>query len=344
MSHAGRSGMHHAEDVRLECGAVLPSLTTAYTTLGDLNAERSNAVLVLHGYTTGPTMLFPGTSAAEGSWSGLVGPGRALDTQRFFVICPNMLGSSYGSTGPKSVDPRTGRPYGMAFPPITLGDIVAAQVRLLDSLGIDRTWAVAGPSLGAMQAFAWATRYPERVARVVAAVGAPYCPPGVLRASEVLAQLASDPAWNGGHYAPGALVATLTRMRIATLEHYGIGAELAARFPEAPPRRREIERLALEWAQEFEPSALVTLARAAEVFDVRTELARIRAPLLYVLSRTDEMFPPSLARELAPRFDAAGLHWNYLELASDKGHLASGADSALWADALADFIAAPAPP
>jgi len=341
MTEESRRAVHQATDVSLESGEVLPLLATAYTTLGELNEERSNAVLVLHGYTTGPAMLFPGSNAAEGSWSGLIGPGRAIDTERYFVICPNMLGSSYGSTGPGSIDPRTGRIYGITFPRITMGDIVAAQARMLDSLGIERLAAVAGPSFGAMQAFAWATRYPKRVARVVAAVGAPYRPQGVPRAREVLAQLERDPAWERGRYQAGALIGTLTQMRIATLERYGIEAELAARFPDPTRRRHEIERLAGEWARQFDPGALVTLARALEAFDVRPQLARMRAPLLYVLSRSDKTFPPTLARELAPLFDAARVSWKYVELASDKGHLASGADSELWADELADFMRTP---
>ncbi len=328
-------------DVRLAGGGLLPEVTTAYATLGELNASGTNAVLVLHGYTTGPSMLFPGSNAAEGSWSGLIGPGRAIDTERFFVVCPNMLGSSYGSTGPGSVNPRTGRIFGMEFPRITMADIIAAQVRLIDALGIDTLAAVAGPSLGAMQAFAWATGHPERVARVVAAVGAPYRPAAVLPATQVVTELERDPAWRGGHYEPGALTPKLMRLRVATLERYGIEAELTSRFPSAADRRREIERLAAEWAGEFDPGALVTLARAVEDFDVRPDLPRMRAPLLYVLSRSDDLFPPAIARELAPLFDAARLSWTYVELASDKGHLAAGADSALWADVLADFMATP---
>jgi homoserine O-acetyltransferase/O-succinyltransferase len=338
MSVVGRWSTHEARDVRLESGAVLPRLATAYATLGRRDARGSNAVLVLHGYTTGPSMLFPGSNAAEGSWSGLIGPGRAIDTDRYFVICPNMLGSCYGSTGPGSVDPGTGRPYGMDFPSITIGDIVAAQVRLVDSLGIGVLAAVAGPSLGAMQAFTWATRHPERVARVVAAVGAPYRPAAAVRADDVVARLARDPAWRDGRYDPKSLVPCLMQMRMATLERYGIEAELMTDFPDAGARRREVERLAGEWAREFDPGVLVVLARAIAAFDVRPDLPLMRAPLLYVLSRSDDTFPPMLAHELAPLFDAAQLPWTYIELDSDKGHLASGADSALWAGVLADFM------
>ena len=340
----GSLQQHEVRNVALESGEVLPLVTTAYATLGSLNEERSNAVLVLHGYTTGPGMLFPGSNAAEGSWSGLIGPGRAIDTERFFAICPNMLGSSYGSTGPASINPSTGRPYGMEFPHITLGDVVDAQCRLIDSLGIHQLAAVAGPSLGAMQAFLWATRYPERVGRVIAAVGAPYCPEGVVDAQGLLQSLAQEPRWQNGLYKKGALAPWLTRLRLQTLERYGIEAELRSRFRDENERMRELNRIAAEWAEAFDPGSLVILARAVEEFDVRGELQRMRAPLLYVLSRSDEMFTPKLIDALSPLLDAAGVKWRYVELESAKGHLASGADSDLWADTLRDFLTTPTKP
>lgn len=338
MHAEGNCGLHEVRNVTLESGNVLPLVTTAYATLGALNEARSNAVLVLHGYTTGPGMLFSGSNAAEGSWSGLIGPGRAIDTAQFFVICPNMLGSSYGSTGPGSVNPQTGRAYGLDFPPITLGDVVDAQLRLTESLGIHRLAAVAGPSLGAMQAFLWATRYPERVDRVIAAVGAPYCPPGVVDSQGLLQRLTEQPGWENGRYAQGALVPCLTRLRLQTLERYGIDAELHSCFPDVERRRREMERMARKWAEEFDPGSLVILAQAAEKFDVRGALERMRARLLYVLSKSDATFPPDLVNDLGPLFDAADIDWRYVELESAKGHLASGADSELWAGALREFV------
>ena len=331
---------HGVRDFRLASGEKIPELVTAFAIRGRLNEERSNAVLVLHGYTTGPAMLDAGSNAAEGSWGELIGPGCAIDTERFFVICPNALGSSYGSTGRGSIDPRSGRPYGAAFPRITMDDIVAAQSALLDALGIRRLHAVVGPSLGAMQAFAWGVRHPARVERVVAAVGAPFRPQSTVSARTVLAQLHADPGWHDGHYAehPGSMIPFLTRARLATLEQYGIDAELRARIPDAQARRQEIERLAEQWAHECDAGSLLVLARAVEHFDLREELHRMRAPLLYVLSRSDPLFPPALATKLAPLFDEAQLRWSYVELDSDKGHLASGADSALWAPMLERFL------
>lgn len=332
---------HTTRGLRLASGAVLAEATTAYRTLGRLNAAGDNAVLVLHGYTTGPSMLDAGANVAEGSWSGLVGPGQAIDSDRCFVVCPNMLGSCYGSTGPASVDPATGRPYGIDFPRLTVRDIVDAQKDLLDALGVRRLAAVVGPSLGGYQALQWAVRYPGLVDRVVAAVSAPWNPAGAVQSGSLRAQLEAQPAWNSGHPAPGSMVDWLTALRVNTLTRYGVDDDLRPRFPDPAARAAVVQRLARDWAEGFDPNALLTLALAAESFDLRGELQAIHAPLLMVMSRSDQVFSPALAREFAPLLDAAAVRWSYLELDSDKGHFASGADAALWADTLRRFMDTP---
>jgi len=340
-AHAAGSGRHVVPAMRLASGQRLHEATTAYRTLGRLDADGANAVLVLHGYTTGPAMLDAGANVAEGSWSALVGPGRPIDSERWFVICPNMLGSSYGSTGPGSLDPASGRPYGADFPRIDLSDIVAAQKALVDALGVRRLAAVVGPSYGGYQALQWGVNHGGMVDRLVCAVSAPWNPPGALESAPLLEQLSRQPAWRGGHPEPGAMVGWLTDQRVATLERYGIQAELAARFPDAVARQAEVRRLARQWAEGFDAGSLVALAQAAERFDLRGQLQALRAPLLMVLSRTDTTFPSTLAQEFAPLLDDAGVPWSYLELDSDKGHLASGADACLWAEVLREFMATP---
>ena len=338
MKPAAATLRHVRRDVALEGGARLAERVTAYRTFGTLSPTRDNVVLVLHGYTTGPAMLDDGAHAAEGAWSALVGPGRAIDTDRYFVVCPNMLGSSYGSTGPGSIDPATGRPYGVDFPAITVGDIVAAQKDLLDDLGVTRLHAAVGPSFGGYQALQWAVDHPAFVQRVVAAVSAPFNPPHLIAPDALAVQLLSEPAWNDGRPEPGAMVPWLTAMRRQVLAKYGIDAELAAALPDPDARAAEVERLARGWAEEFHAGSLIVLGRAAAAFDLRPRLAAIRAPVLMVLSRSDAGFPPSLRDEFGPAFDAAGVRWAYREIDSDKGHLASGADAALWADELRGFL------
>src|ERR1700733_5245485 len=165
-------------DFRLQGGTVMPAVSIAYRTLGVLAPDRDNAVLVTHGNTSGPQMIDPGGSTGEGSWNEIVGPGKAVDTDRYFVICPNMLGSSYGSTNAASIDPLTGKRYGSRFPDITVSDIVATQRALLASLGVEKLVAIVGPSYGGFQAFQWAVDYPGAMKGIAAIVTAPALPPG----------------------------------------------------------------------------------------------------------------------------------------------------------------------
>ena len=326
-------------DLPLERGGALRDARLAYVTYGALAPDGRNAVLLTHGFTSHHRFADPG--ASDGSWAPLVGPGRAIDTDRFFVVSSNMLGSSYGSTGPGSIDPSTGQAYGADFPHITMRDIVDLQKHVLDAIGVTRLAAVVGPSFGGYQAFHWATHYPGYVQRAVAAVSAPFHPATAGSADQVAGMLGADPGWRGGRYCdePGSMLGALTRLRIDTLKRYGVDADIALRFADASEQVAELQRMALEWAREFDAGSLLVLMRAAEQFDVRAQLAEIRAPLLVVNSRTDPVFSPVLVREFGPLLDAAGVLWRYVELDSDKGHLASGADAHLWSDELARFMA-----
>ena len=335
--------LHRSADFPLASGAVLPELVQSHVALGTLDAAGDNAVIVLHGLTTGPAMLNPDAFAAEGAWCDLVGPGKAIDTDRFFVVCPNALGSSYGTTGPASIDPRTGRPYGTTFPDVTVCDMIQAQKRLLDHYGVRRLVAAVGPSMGGYQAFEWGVAYPDFVQRVVAAVTCPYHRSPIASEVALRETLAKAPAWRDGAYVdtPDSMRPHMKTLRIATLQRYGIESELAAKFPDPAARAAEIERLAADWAAVFDPNALMTLTRACDRFDVRPRLREMRAPLLYVNSRTDVGFPPELALEVMPMLAANGVRARYIELDSDKGHLASGADAALWSAELEGFLNTP---
>jgi len=329
-------------DFRLQNGAVLPEAAIAYETYGRLAPDGGNAVLVTHGYTSSHHAAGhnPANGDQPGWWDGLIGPGEAIDTDKLFVVASNMLGSSYGSTNGASPDPRTGEPYGPDFPAITVRDIVAAQKALLDSLGVRHLVAVAGPSYGGYQAFQWAVAYPQMMDAIVAVVTAPRSQNAERSLAELEARLATDPEWNGGHYyGSGGAKAVLTQMRFETLMRYGYDEQLAPRYPDKTARERAIHDLAADWARNWDANSLVILRRATIGFDTVKDFARIRAKVLYVLCRSDVLFPPSLAPGVMKDLAAAGVEARYFEIDSDLGHSASGPEHAKWSPVLREFLA-----
>ncbi|MDE2095539.1 MAG: homoserine O-acetyltransferase, partial [Burkholderiales bacterium] len=195
--------MHFAQPLALRSGARLRDYTLFYETYGTLNAERSNAVLVCHALNASHHVAgtIEGQAKSEGWWDNLVGPGKPLDTNRFFVIGVNNPGSCFGSTGPMHPHPDTGRPYGADFPVVTVEDWVDAQARLLDALGIQQLAAVLGGSLGGMQALSWSLRYPQRLRHCVAVATAPNLSAQNIAFNEVARRaIVTDPEFHGGHF------------------------------------------------------------------------------------------------------------------------------------------------
>jgi homoserine O-acetyltransferase/O-succinyltransferase len=330
-----------ASDFRLRSGIVMPSVNIAYRTLGVLAPDRNNVVLVTHGNTSGPQMIDPGGSTGEGSWNVIVGPGKAVDTDKFFVICPNMLGSSYGSTNATDIDPVTGTRYGPRFPDITVSDIVATQRALLTGLGIEKLVAIVGPSYGGIQAFQWAVDYPGMMKGIAPIVTAPL----VLRersegnVARLLATLSKDPNWNGGdYYDCGGVLESMIAIRSATLQTYGIETRLRDTMSDPAQIEAAIREEAARWARGFDANSLLILARALRGFDVTAQFGKIKSKVLYVLSRTDKLFPPELAAFVMPALKAAGVDADYFLLDSDYGHSASGLDAQKWAPRLRQFM------
>jgi homoserine O-acetyltransferase len=329
------------DDFRLRSGIVMPAVTIAYRTLGVLAADRGNAVLVTHGNTSGPQMIDPGGSTGEGSWNEIVGPGKAVDTHRLFVICPNMLGSSYGSTNAASIDPATGKRYGPRFPDITVRDIVATQRALLGHLGIETLVAIVGPSYGGFQAFQWAVDYPGMMKGITAVVTAPTVPRTRAEGNveRLLASLSKDPNWNGGDYYDGGGVReTMIQIRSATLKTYGIETRLRDTISDPEQIEAAIRNEAARWADGFDANSLLILAKALRGFNVTAQFSSIASKVLYVLSRTDRLFPPELAASVMPGLKTAGVDADYFLLDSDYGHSATGRDAHKWAPRLRQFM------
>jgi len=328
-------------DFRLQSGAVIGEVTIAYRTLGTLSPARDNAVLITHGNTSGPQMIDPGGSTGEGSWNTLVGPGRAVDTNSYFAICPNMLGSSYGSTNATSVNPRTGKRYGPDFPDITVRDIVATQRLLLKSLGIEKLVAIVGPSYGGIQAFQWAVDYPDAMRGIAAVVTSPRVPRerSEGNVARLLATLSQNPNWNGGdYYDVGGVLESMIQIRINTLKTYGIETRLRDTLSDPDEIEKAIREEATRWAEGFDANSLLILAKALRTFDVTGELHKIKAKVLYILSRTDKLFPPELEQQVMLALKAAGVDADYFLLDSDYGHSASGRDWQKWAPRLREFM------
>ena len=195
--------MHFAEPLPLQSGAVLRDYMLAYETYGTLNADRSNAVLICHALNASHHVagVYEGQERSEGWWDNMIGPGKPVDTNRFFVIGINNLGSCFGSTGPMHTDPATGRVYGADFPVVTVEDWVNAQARLLDVLGIQTLAAVMGGSLGGMQALSWTLQYPERMRHAVVVASAPNLNAENIAFNEVARRaIVTDPDFHGGHF------------------------------------------------------------------------------------------------------------------------------------------------
>jgi homoserine O-acetyltransferase len=326
--------------VPLRSGRVLTEMTLAYETYGRLAPDGRNAILITHGFTSSGHAAgkYSPNDRTAGWWDGLIGPGKAIDTNRYYVVASNMLGSSYGSTAPASVNPATGKPYGPDFPDITVRDIVGAQRLLLSALGVSHLVAVAGPSYGGFQAFQWGVTYPDFMNGIVSVVSQPR-----FRSSDTTAAMVSrfalDPNWNGGwHYERGGIPETMTEIRYETLMRYGANELLAVTIPDPAQREARLREMAAAWAREFDPNSMVTLRKALDSYNTEPQLRAIRAKVLYVLSRTDKLFPPSIAPDVMDRLANAGVDARYVEIDSDFGHSASGPEWAKWGPTLKAFL------
>lgn len=290
------AGTLDLRDFRLQSGVVMREVTIAYETYGELDRSGRNAILITHGNTSSfhAAGRYARHQAALGVnetqlgwWDDLIGPGKAFDTDKYFVVSSNMLGGAFGTTGPRSINPATGKPYGPDFPDITLADMAAAQHALLDALGVKHLVAVAGPS------------------------------------------------W---YYERGGIKTALTDLRVATLKAYGIEDQLAQAYPDRAAREAEIRKRAEPWASHFDGNSLVVQRKAMEFRDHEKDFGRIKAKVLYVLSTTDKLFPPSLAPNVMAKLGAAGVDATYYELVSDKGHNAGTQDARKYEPALRAFL------
>jgi homoserine O-acetyltransferase len=342
-----------AKPVQLDRGDTLFPVRVAYETYGRLSATRDNVILVCHAlsgdaHAAGVAAQPPVQSTRDGFaaddrdgtagrglgwWDGMIGPGKAFDTDRFFVVCTNLLGGCQGTTGPSSVDPATGRPYGSHFPVITVADMVRTQRAVLDELGIERLAAVAGGSLGGMQALEWAVRYPDQVDSIVVIASTHALPPqGVAWNAIAREAIMRDPAWQGGDYygtaaKPDAgmgvarMVGHVTYLSAPALrQRFDRRLQVAddirytmtdAEFEVESYLRHQAEG----FVQRFDANTYLYLSRALTYFDLARShgggslpaaVANVRARTLLIAFSSDWLYPPEGSREIAEALDAAG--------------------------------------
>jgi homoserine O-acetyltransferase/O-succinyltransferase len=354
-----------ADGLVLECGQVLPELVVAYRTYGRLNADRSNAILVCHALTgdqyvaeTHPVTGRPGW------WDLVVGPGLPIDTDRYFVICANVLGGCMGSTGPLSRRPG-GEPWGTEFPPVTIGDMVRAQARLVSALGIERLFAVVGGSMGGMQVLAWASLFPERVFAAVPIATAATHSAQNIAFNEVSRQaIFADPDWLGGRYwaegrvpARGLAVARMMA-HITYLSEAALSRKFGRRLRAEPSLAAALAGEVFEvesylrhqgssFVRRFDANSYLTITRAMDWFDLAAEhgddlataFRGTRTRFLVVSFSSDWLFPTAQSRAIAHALNRVAANASFVEIATDRGHDAFLLDEPDFARVLAGFLA-----
>lgn len=338
---SGYETFHHPEPFRCEWGGVLPELTLAYETWGTLSPRRDNAVLLQTGLSPSSHARSHAKNTAPGWWEDFIGPGAAIDTRRFFVVCANVLGGCYGSTGPPSTNPQTGAPYATDFPIVTVGDMVRSQLLLLDHLGIERVHAAVGSSLGGMQSLEVAALAPERVDRVVSISAALRSYPQSIALRFVQRQaVMADPDWQGGRYYGSSFPHRGQRVarEIGTIT-YRSGPEWQERFdrrrsdPDAVPTLDEdfqvesyLAYQGEKFCLQYDANSYLYVSKAMDLFDLleardgTPRAERIRCPALVIGVTTDVLFPAWQQRELAEYLEKCGAQVDYLELDAPYGH------------------------
>jgi homoserine O-acetyltransferase len=330
----------------LDAGRTLSPVTVAYMTYGELNAARSNAVLVCHALTGDQfaASRHPVTGK-PGWWDTLIGPGKPIDTNRFFVICANVIGGCLGSSGPSENDPATGKPFGLSFPLVTIRDMVRAQAMLLDMLGIEKVLSVIGGSMGGMQVLQWAASYPERVISAIPIACAAKHSAQNIAFHEVGRQaIMADPDWCDGDYttqgkrpskglAVARMAAHITYLSEAALQRK-FGRNLqnreAVSFGFGPDFQIEsyLHHQGLTFVDRFDANSYLYITRAMDYFDLAADYGGVLAEAFRnsktrfcIISFTsDWLFPTAGNKLVAHALNAAAANVSFVEIETDKGH------------------------
>lgn len=327
----------------LKSGVKLGPVTLAYETYGQLNRDRSNAILIFHALTGDAHAAgFHRDAKKPGWWDGMIGQGKAFDTDKYFIICSNCLGSCKGSTGPASVNPQTGNPYGLSFPMVTIEDMVTAQKSLVDHLGITRLLSVCGGSMGGLQALKWSTMYPAMVKSVIAIATNHRHTAQQIALHEVCRQaIMSDPDWQGGNYygktvpargmALSRMIGHITYMSEKSMdEKFGrklIGKEkLGYDFSTDFEVENYLKYRGDSFVQRFDANSYLYLTKALDYFEMAEDgnltaaFANTQAHFLTISFTSDWLYPAYQAKEFVRALKAGGLDVSYVEINTNYGH------------------------
>ncbi len=329
----------------LDSGLTLGPVDVVYETYGEPNADRSNAVLVCHALSgdAHAAGYHSPHDRRTGWWNGMIGPGKAFDTRKYWVICSNVIGGCRGTTGPGSVNPATGAPYGIDFPIITIGDMVTAQRHLVDHLEIPRLHCVVGGSMGGFQALEWSLRYPDRVVSAICiASAARLSTQGIAFNATGRNAITSDPDWKGGHYygTPGPVRGlAIARMvaHITYLSELTLDSKFGRRLQSADRLRYDLSNeFAVEsylnyqgarFTERFDANSYLYITKAMDYFDVtrtygplRTAFADLTARFLVISYSSDWHFPTAQSRELVRALISAGRDVSFVDIESPYGH------------------------
>lgn len=334
------------EPLILTNGKKLGPVDVAYETYGKLNENRDNVILVLHALTGSAHAAGKHSESDEvpGWWDAMIGPGKAFDTNRYFIVSPNILGSCYGTTGPSSVNPETGKPYGSSFPVISIPDMVRVQKALMDHLEIEKIYSVAGGSMGGMQAIEWALMYPDSVDNLILLATSPRTTPMSIGIHKVgLEAIMSDPNWNNGDYYDSVPPATgLKVARMIGHITYLSDAVMWEKFGrETPDREKLLNELSgrfevekyLEYQSDkfvkrFDANSYVFIMRAMDNYDasegyetLEQSFSRVKCSKVFIASFShDWLFPPYQSEELADAFRENKIEVTYRHIESPYGH------------------------
>ncbi|MGD0113820.1 MAG: homoserine O-acetyltransferase [Armatimonadota bacterium] len=328
----------------LECGRELGPITLAYETYGELNERRDNAVLILHAFSGDAHAAgYHEGDDKPGWWDIMIGPGKAFDTERYLVICSNVIGGCRGSTGPSSVSPETGRPYGLSFPVVTIRDMVEAQRHLIDHLGIERLLCVTGGSMGGMQALQWAISYPDRVALAIPIATTAHSSAQQVAFNEVGRKaIQSDPDWMQGDYygkaiphrglALARMVAHITFLSDASMrQKFGRRLQDRAEYGFDFVTDFEVESYLRykgdSFVKRFDANSYLYLTKAMDYFDlsqgngsVRNAFAGVKSRFLVISFSSDWLYPSYQSKEIVSALHRNDVEVVYSELQTDAGH------------------------